>query len=637
MYKVLEQVNYPDDIKKIKIEDLTYLAQDIRDLLLQSASECGGHLASNLGVVELTIAMHYVYQSPFDKIIWDVGHQSYVHKILTGRKDKMFSLRQYAGLSGFPKIEESNHDSFNTGHSSTSISAALGMALARDIKHEDYSVIAVIGDGALTGGMAFEALNHAGSSKSNLLVILNDNEMSISKNVGAMSSYLNRLRTDPSYYRTKEEIETVLNKIPGIGPNLAKAANRFKDTIKHLLVPGELFEELGFTYIGQINAHNIDELITVLSNAKKMKGPILIHCISEKGRGYEPARKNPDIFHGVDPFDVETGTQIKKPIKTYTDIFGEWIVQEAETNEKIVAITAAMTNGTGLYEFSQQHPNRFFDVGICEQHAVTMAAGMAMQGLRPIVCIYSTFLQRSYDQLIHDVALQKLPVIFAVDRAGLVGEDGPTHHGVFDLSYFRTIPNFTIMAPADEQELVDMFNMAIKINGPVAIRYPRGAGEGVSYKLSSTIEVNYKAVQLNHGDDIAILGIGRGVSIGREVVEILKEKNIGADLYNTRFLKPLDEATINEIANKHKMIVTIEDNTIIGGLGSAVSDYINSKKLKSDVLCMGIPDDFVDHGKIQLLFSDINLDAVSIVENIFNHWPEMVKSHDWELLKLGKG
>ncbi|MEN6461223.1 MAG: 1-deoxy-D-xylulose-5-phosphate synthase, partial [Syntrophomonas sp.] len=479
MYKILDLINSPQDVKELSIPQMNQLADDLRQILINSVAQCGGHLAANLGVVELTIALHYVFDSPKDKIIWDVGHQSYVHKILTGRKDKMLSLRQYGGISGFPRPEESVHDAFNAGHSSTSISAALGMALARDLQNQKHSVVAVIGDGALTGGMAFEALNHAGNEGRDLIVILNDNEMSISRNVGAMSSYLNRLRTAPRYSQKKEEIESALNRIPRIGRNLARAAGRVKDTVKYLVVPGILFEELGFTYIGPVNGHDLDELTLVLANARQMKGPVLIHTLTEKGRGYEPARQNPDVFHGVGPFDVKTGRQFKKAVKTYTEIFGSCIVDMAKNDARIVAITAAMGGGTGLNDFASMYPKRFFDVGICEQHAVTMAAGMAKAGLKPIVCLYSTFLQRAYDQIIHDVALPKLPVIFAIDRAGLVGEDGATHQGAFDMSFLRIIPNLTIMAPTDENELVDMFYTAMDLNGPVAIRYPRGVGEGV--------------------------------------------------------------------------------------------------------------------------------------------------------------
>jgi 1-deoxy-D-xylulose-5-phosphate synthase len=523
---ILERVKCSEDLKKLTIKEMNVLAAEIRELLITSVSRCGGHLAPNLGVVELSIALHYVFNTAQDRVIWDVGHQSYVHKILTGRKDLMSTLRQYGGLSGFPKSEESIHDAFNTGHSSTSISAALGMAVARDLQEEDYSVVAVIGDGALTGGMAFEALNHAGIEGRDLIVVLNDNEMSISKNVGAMSGYLNRLRTDPSYSRTKEEIEHHLMRIPGIGPNIARAAGKFKDLIKYLMVPGIWFEELGFTYIGPVNGHDLDELLPVLKNARRMKGPIFIHVITEKGRGYEPARQDPGTFHGVGPFDISTGKTFKKAIKTYTEIFGEYMVERARTDSKLVTITAAMANGTGLSEFACCYPERFFDTGICEQHAVTLAAGMAKAGLRPVVAIYSTFLQRAYDQIIHDVALQRLPVIFAIDRAGLVGEDGPTHHGVFDLAYLRSIPELTLMAPSNENELLDMLHTAFTINGPVAIRYPRGAGEGVEISRTRQLLPVGEAHLMKKGQDLAIMAIGRGVSIACQVARLLEQKDI---------------------------------------------------------------------------------------------------------------
>jgi len=519
--RVLNRINLPQDLKGLSLAEMNELAGNIREVLIDSVAACGGHLAANLGVVELTIALHYVFNTPVDKIIWDVGHQSYVHKILTGRKDRMSSLRQFGGMSGFPKNEESVHDAFNTGHSSTSISAALGMSLARDIQKQNYSVVAVTGDGAMTGGMTYEALNHAGNVGRDLIVILNDNEMSISKNVGALSSYLNRLRTDPSYTRTKEEVENILARIPAIGPNIARVAGRLKDTVKYLMVPGKWFEELGFTYIGPVNGHNLEELITMLNNARKLKGPVLIHTITEKGRGYEPARQNPDIFHGVGPFDISTGKQFPRAFKTYTEIFGEYMVEAARADQRVVAITAAMASGTGLSEFSKAYPERFFDVGICEQHAVTLAAGMARAGLRPVVSIYSTFLQRAYDQIIHDVALQNLPVVFAIDRAGLVGEDGPTHHGVFDISYLRHIPNLTIMAPGDENEFMNMLYTALALNSPVAIRYPRGAGEGIEIAAHAQIIPSGKARILRSGGALAIIALGRAVSIGREVAQML--------------------------------------------------------------------------------------------------------------------
>jgi 1-deoxy-D-xylulose-5-phosphate synthase len=574
MGELLDRLNSSENVKKFSVSELYRLAGEIRTLLINSVSECGGHLAANLGVVELSLAIHFVFDTKRDRVIWDVGHQSYVHKILTGRREQMKFLRQFNGLSGFPKSEESDHDAFNTGHSSTSISAGLGMAIARDMKKEDNSIIAVIGDGALTGGMAYEALNHAGHESRDLIVILNDNEMSISKNVGAMSGYLNRLRTDPSYYRTKEEIEAILKGIPGIGPNIARAATRFKDLVRYLMVPGSLFEELGFTYIGPVNGHDLEEMIKVLTNAKKMKGPILIHTITQKGRGYEPARRNPDLFHGIGPFDIRTGNIVKKNKKTYTEVFSDCIIKMAEKDERIVAITAAMASGTGLSSFAEKFPQRFFDVGICEQHAVTMAAGMAKAGLKPVVAIYSTFLQRAYDQIIHDVALQNLPVVFAVDRAGLVGEDGPTHHGVFDLSFLRNIPNLTIMAPSNENELEDMLFTALQGEGPQIIRYPRGVGEGLNIRDDFNLLAIGQAKVVKKGEDLALVGIGKGFNMAQQVEGILKEKGISSYLIDARFVKPLDVDLFKEVGKRLAKIVTIEDNSLAGGFGSALLELL---------------------------------------------------------------
>jgi 1-deoxy-D-xylulose-5-phosphate synthase len=637
MDEILNTINSPRDLKKLSLPEMTQLANEIRQLLVKSVAKCGGHLATNLGVVELSLALHTVFDSPEDKIIWDVGHQAYVHKILTGRREQMSTLRQYGGISGFPKVEESEYDAFNTGHSSTSISAALGMALARDLQGKSNSVVAVIGDGALTAGMAFEALNHAGQEDSDLIVVLNDNEMSISKNVGAMSAYLNRLRTDPSYSRTKEEIESVLNRIPGIGPNLARAAGKFKDTVKYLMVPGIIFEELGFTYIGPVNGHDLTELKAVLSNIKKMKGPILLHTITQKGKGYEPAFQKPDIFHGVGPFDVDTGTQLKKSLKTYTEIFGDFMLNRAQRDNKLVAITAAMTSGTGLSEFSRHFPERFFDVGICEQHAVTLAAGMASSGLRPVVAVYSTFLQRAYDQIVHDVALQKLPVIFAIDRAGLVGEDGPTHHGAFDFSYLRHIPNLIIMAPADENELVDMLHSAFFMEGPVAIRYPRGVGEGVRIKSERQLLEPGQSRLILEGQDLAIIAIGRGVSIARDLADIMAGKGVNPLLVDARFVKPLDRRVIAGAAQKYRRLLTIEDNSRAGGFGSAIGEMLAEEGIDAELLHIALPDEFVEHGRVELLFEQLNMNPDSILESIARKWPELFSAGSrWELLKFGQ-
>ncbi len=636
MNEMLERVNSPREIKQLSIADMYVLAGEIRKVLVDSVAACGGHLAANLGVVELTIALHYVFDTPRDKIIWDVGHQSYTHKILTGRRDKMSGLRQFGGISGFPKYEESPYDAFNTGHSSTSISAALGMALARDIQKQDYSVVAVTGDGAMTGGMTYEALNHGGQEGRDLIVILNDNEMSISRNVGAMSIYLNRLRTDPSYNRTKEEVENVLTRIPGIGPNIARAAGRLKDTVKYLMVPGIWFEELGFHYIGPVNGHDLEVLIPVLTNARKMKGPILIHTITEKGRGYEPARQNPDIFHGIGPFNPTTGMQIKKPIKTYTEIFGDYMVDLGARDKRVTAITAAMTSGTGLGKFARLYPERFFDVGICEQHAVTLAAGMARAGLKPVVSIYSTFLQRAYDQIIHDVALQNLPVVFAIDRAGLVGEDGPTHQGVFDLSYLRPIPNLTIMAPSNEKELVDMMHTALAANTPVAVRYPRGAGEGIAVSDEPSIIPMGMPEVLSPGADLAIIAVGRAVGVGKETADSLAAKGIDVELVNARFIKPIDIEFINKLGSRFKRIVTIEDNVVSGGFGSALMELLAERRYPADVLCIGIPDEFVEQGRVDILWELLNMEAESIVERIYSRWTDLGNRLTLEWRKFGQ-
>lgn len=634
--QVLDRVNWPHDLKKLSIAEMYDLAEEIRQVLIKSVAACGGHLAANLGVVELTIALHYVFDTPRDKIIWDVGHQSYTHKILTGRKDRMTGLRQFGGISGFPKYEESPYDAFNTGHSSTSISAALGLALARDIQKQDYAVIAVTGDGAMTGGMTYEALNHGGQQGTDLIVILNDNEMSISKNVGAMSSYLNRLRTDPNYNRTKEEVESMLSRIPGIGPNIARAAGRLKDTVKYLMVPGMWFEELGFHYIGPVSGHELETLIQVLGNARRMKGPVLIHTITEKGRGYEPARRNPDVFHGVGPFNPDTGLQFRKSLKTYTEVFGEYMCEAGSRDQRVVAITAAMTSGTGLSKFARSYPDRFFDVGICEEHAVTLAAGMARAGLKPVVCIYSTFLQRAYDQIIHDVALQNLPVVFAIDRAGLVGEDGPTHHGVFDLSYLRPIPNLTIMAPSNENELADMLHTALALGSPAAVRYPRGAGEGMAVTQERAILPIGQPQVLSAGSDLAIIAVGRAVGLAREAAGLLTERGLSTELIDARFIKPIDNGFIHNIASRFTRVVALEDNAVSAGFGSALLELLSQQSFKGDVLCIGIPDEFVEQGRVEILLELLNMKAESIIERIFARWPELASRITLELRKFGQ-
>jgi 1-deoxy-D-xylulose-5-phosphate synthase len=617
----LETIMTPSDLKKLTFDQMERLAQEIRSYLLEVVSRTGGHLAPNLGVVELSIALHYVFNSPQDKIIWDVGHQSYVHKILTGRREELKTLRQFKGLSGFPKRSESVHDCFETGHSSTSISAALGFALARDLKQEKNSVIAVIGDGALTGGMAYEALNHAGQLGTRLIVILNDNEMSITRNVGAMSGYLSRLRTDPLYHRSKEDVREVLQRIPNIGPKMFKAAERFKDSVKYLLVSGMLFEELGFTYLGPIDGHNLRILNQVLERARLLPGPVLLHVKTIKGKGYPPAEKQPNKFHGIGPFDLKTGKTRPRRVPTFTEVFGKAVIKIAEDHPELVAITAAMSEGTGLCEFSRRYPRRFFDVGIAEQHAVTMAAGLAQTGCLPVVAIYSTFLQRAYDQIVHDVALQNLHIIFALDRAGIVGEDGETHQGVFDLSYLRHIPRMTVMAPRDQSELVAMLKSSLKYSGPIAIRYPRGSGpqEEVDYRLP--VLSFGRGELLREGEDLVIIAVGPLVYQALEAAEQLSMKGKEAAVINCRFVKPLDEELILEWSNRTKKVITIEENVIAGGFGSAVLELLADRGFNGEAARMGIPDSFLGHGAPDLLCRSIGLDAAGIID--------LIKSKGW--------
>jgi len=611
--KLISKIKGPEDVKKMNIYELTELAEEIRDFLVQKVSKTGGHLASNLGVVELSIALHKVFDSPKDKLIWDVGHQSYVHKILTGRWDRFDTLRQYNGLSGFPKRKESPHDHFETGHSSTSISAAVGFAKARDLLKQKYSVVAIIGDGAMTGGMAFEALNYAGEIKSDLTVVLNDNEMSISNNVGGLSEYLNSLRTDPKYTRIKNDVEFLLNHIPAIGKRVSKTVERVKDGLKYLLVPGMLFEELGFTYLGPVNGHNLNALIRILTMAKKTKGPVLVHVLTQKGKGYLHAEKNPDKFHGIGPFDIKTGRTSKEPVPTYSEVFGKTLTELAKEDDRIVAITAAMSSGTGLNVFKQNFPDRFFDVGIAEQHAVTMAAGLATQGFKPVVALYSTFLQRAYDQVIHDVCMQNLHVIFAVDRAGLVGNDGETHHGAFDYSFLRPIPNMVLMAPKDEQEMRNMLKTAVNYNGPISLRYPRGSGWGSAITPPEEIPIG-KAEVLTEGDDLLILAIGSMVKPSLDAAEILKAHKIHPTVVNCRFVKPLDEQLILNYSKRIKNIITVEENVLAGGFGCAVMECLEKHNISSvRIKRMGLPDRFILHGSQDILLKENGLTA----ENIF--------------------
>lgn len=613
---ILETIGGPSDLKNLTFDQMEELAQEIRNYLLEIVSRNGGHLAPNLGVVELTIALHYVFNSPRDKIIWDVGHQCYVHKILTGRREELKTIRQFKGLSGFPKRSESIHDCFETGHSSTSISAALGFALARDIKKEKHSVIAVIGDGALTGGMAFEALNHAGQLGTRLIVILNDNEMSITRNVGAMSGYLSRLRTDPLYHRSKEEIREVLQRIPNIGPKMFKAAERFKDSVKYLLVSGMLFEELGFTYLGPIDGHNLRMLNQVLERARQLSGPVLVHVNTIKGKGYFPAEKQPNKFHGIGPFDLKTGKTRRGEAPSFTDVFGKTVLELGKDYPELVTITAAMSEGTGLCEFAKRYPKRFFDVGIAEQHAVTFAAGLAQTGCLPVVAIYSTFLQRAYDQIVHDVALQNLHIIFALDRAGIVGEDGETHQGVFDLSYLRHIPRMTVMVPKDQSELVAMLKSSVKYEGPIAIRYPRGAGplKEIDYHLPE-LPIG-KGEVLRKGDDMVLFTVGPLVYQALEAAEKLSKEGQEAAVINCRFVKPLDDELILEWSNRTKRVITIEENVITGGFGSAVLELLADNSYQGETARIGIPDCFLEHGATDLLHRKLGLDAPGIVDFI---------------------
>ncbi|SMC58709.1 1-deoxy-D-xylulose-5-phosphate synthase [Sporomusa malonica] len=618
MGKLLDGINGPQDLKNFSMGQLEKLAGEIRELLIHTVSANGGHLAPNLGVVELTLALHKAFDSPKDKFIWDVGHQAYVHKILTGRRETFSTLRKTGGISGFPKRCESQHDAFGAGHSSTSISSALGIALARDISGDKYNVIGVIGDGSLTGGQAYEALNHAGHLGINLTVILNDNEMSIAKNVGAMSEYLAKMRTAPTYSKVKHDLEYLLRRIPAIGDTVAKTAERVKDSLKYLLVPGMLFEELGFTYFGPIDGHNIPSILDVLDKTKSVQGPVLIHLLTQKGKGYTPAECNPDKFHGVNPFCIETGEVIKtEGAPSYTQVFGDTLVKLAEQNPNIVAITAAMPEGTGLKKFCAKYPKRFFDVGIAEQHAVTLAAGMATQGKRPVVAIYSTFMQRGYDQILHDVCLQNLPVIFMLDRAGIVGEDGATHHGVFDYSFLRHIPNMVVMAPKDEDELQHMLYTATKLNEPVAIRYPRGNGLGVELKQEFTrLEIG-KAEELQPGKDVVFLAVGTMVETCRSAARLLAEKGIAASVVNARFVKPLDGQAIRQLARDIGIIVTVEDNVLAGGFGSAVLEYINSQNLNwVKVLRLGLPDKYIEHGPRSYLLTQYGLDSQGITTSV---------------------
>lgn len=611
---ILERISQPRDLRSQNFQELKLLAQEIREELIDVVSKNGGHLAPNLGVVELTLALHRVFDSPADKIIWDVGHQTYVHKLLTGRQKKFKTLRLYHGLSGFPKRSESPHDCFETGHSSTSISAAVGFAKARDLLQESFYVVAVIGDGAISGGMAYEALNHAGHSNTNLIVVLNDNEMAISPNVGAMSSYLSRLRTDPRYARSKEEIEMLLKRIPRIGDKVAKAAEKAKDSLKYLLVPGLWFEELGFTYLGPIDGHDQLLIEQTLELAKQKKGPVLVHVITNKGKGYGPAEKNPDIFHGVGPFNKETGVILKKStVPTFTQVFGETLCRLGEANPKIVAITAAMAGGTGLSLFGKQFPKRFFDVGIAEQHAVTFASALAFGGMKPVVSIYSTFYQRAYDQVLHDVCLPNANVVLAIDRAGVVGDDGPTHHGIFDISFLRVIPNLTFMAPKDENELQHMLYTALCQDGPVALRYPRSVGLGIPLDKTLQEVPLGKAEVLREGKDVTLIGLGPMVYTCLAAAEALQARGVEASVLNLRFLNPLDKTTVLRLAMMTKRVITVEDHILAGGMGSAILEVLADAGV-TDVRVERLGyDEYVEQGPIPVLQQENGLSVEGIL------------------------
>ncbi len=611
---LLDGISHLTDFRALNPDQLDELAAELRELIVSTVARTGGHLAPNLGVVELTLALHYVFRAPQDRIVWDVGHQSYVHKILTGRKHKFHTLRQFEGLSGFPNRNESEFDCFGTGHSSTSISAVLGMALARDLNGEDRNVVAVIGDGALSGGMAFEALNQAGHLGRRLIIVLNDNEMSIAKNVGAMARYLSRLRTDPMYSRSKDEVESLLRRIPAIGPRVLGWIERVKDSLKYLLVAGMLFEELGFTYLGPIDGHNIPAMLSVFRQAQAVEGPVVVHVLTKKGKGYAPAEMNPDKFHGVGPFDPVTGETPVAARISFTEVFGRTVVRLAEEDDRLLAITAAMTSGTGLGPFARRFPQRFFDVGIAEQHAVTLAAGLAVEGYRPVVAVYSTFLQRAYDQVLHDVCLQKLPVVFALDRGGIVGEDGVTHQGVFDLSFLRPIPNLVLMAPKDENEFQHMLKTAVEHDGPIAVRYPRGTGTGCALDQDLAPLPIGRAQVLREGDDIALIAIGNMVPMAVKAAEILAGRGIEAAVVNARFVKPLDEKCICHYARRTGRLITLEENVIAGGFGSAVQELLAGKGLSDvRVQLIGLPDVFVEHGAPHLLRAKYGLTVDRVV------------------------
>ena len=616
-YKLLDKIKGPNDIKKIQIEQREQLAKEIRHFLISNVSKTGGHLASNLGTVELTMALHLVLNFPEDKLVWDVGHQAYTHKILTGRKEGFQTLRQFGGMSGFPKIKESDCDAFDVGHSSTSISAAMGLAIARDINGENNKVFAVIGDGALSGGMAYEALNNASRMKSNLVIVLNDNNMSITENVGGMANYLGKIRTGTNYKHLKDGVETALRSIPEVGDKLAMKVKRSKDVVKRLFISGMLFEDMGITYIGPIDGHNIEAMQKAFLFANRAEEPVIVHVVTKKGKGYKKAEEKPSVFHGVEPFDIKTGEmKTKTTALTYTNIFGKSLVQLAGDDEKIVAVCAAMPSGTGLMEYRALFPERYFDVGIAEEHAVTFAGGLAAAGVKPVVALYSTFLQRAYDQILHDVCLENLPVVFAIDRSGLVGSDGETHQGVFDTSFLTNIPNLTVMSPASGKELSAMLKFALEQNRPIVVRYPRGeagtrqelCGESISFGKGQVV---YK------GKSIAILAVGAMVETACKVRELLLEKGIDVTVINARFVKPFDETLIKELISANKVIVTIEENVKTGGFGQIIGNFLIEQSYSGKFLPISLPDAFIEHGSVTLLRKKYGLDAESVAEKIW--------------------
>lgn len=617
---MLEKIQKPNDIKKIPADQLPALAEEIREFIIESLSKTGGHLASNLGVVELTIAMHRVFDLPKDKLIWDVGHQSYTHKILTGRKDGFETLRREGGISGFPKRSESDCDVFDTGHSSTSISAGVGYVRARELKKENYSVVSIIGDGALTGGMAYEALNNAASLKSNFIIVLNDNEMSITENVGGMSSYLSGLRTASAYTDFKMDVTKALNRIPGIGPGMVDAMRKTKSSIKQIIIPGMLFEDMGLTYLGPVDGHNIPQLIKTFQEAKRFEGPILVHVLTQKGRGYEPAMRHPARFHGAGPFDVKTGLPVGKSNPTYTDVFSTVMRKMGDRRKDVAAVTAAMMTGVGLKRFSNMFPDRCFDVGIAEEHAVTFAAALSLGGITPVVAIYSSFLQRAYDQIMHDVCMQNLHVVFAIDRAGLVGYDGETHHGIFDLSYLGSMPNMTILAPKNLWELSDMIKFAVDYNGPIAVRYPRGEAYTGLKEFRAPICLG-KSEVIHEGSRVALLAVGSMVKMAEEVQKQLKERmDMDAALVNARFVKPIDEELLRSFADTYELVVTLEENVKDGGFGERVLAFAEEEDLPFGVEIIALPDRFIPHGSVSYQMKQVGFTPEDICGRIEEYY-----------------